>query len=73
MYDYRKLLGRVVEVCGTQYNFAKAMNLSERTISLKMSGKVDFKQSEIDKACEILCIEKDDITDYFFTQNVQNN
>ena len=38
-YDYSKLAGRIVEKFGTQYNFAIAMGLSERTISLKMNGK----------------------------------
>lgn len=73
MYNYSKLSGRIVEICGTQYNFAKEMNLSERTISLKMAGKVEFKQSEIDRACQILKIGKSDIVDYFFNQNVQYN
>lgn len=71
MYNYKKLIGRIVEKCGTQYEFAKRMNLSERTISLKLSGKVEFKQSEIELACRILQINKNEIVKYFFTQNVQ--
>ena len=45
-YDYSKLAGRIVEKFGTQYNFAIAMGLSERTISLKMNGKVSWKDTE---------------------------
>ena len=71
VYNYNKLLGRIIERCGTQYNFAKKMKLSERTISLKLSGKIEFKQSEIDKACEILQISKKEIAEYFFSQKVQ--
>ncbi|MDO4307239.1 MAG: DUF739 family protein [Eubacteriales bacterium] len=71
MYDYRKLSGRITEICGTQYNFAKKINLSERTVSLKLSGKVEFKQGEITKACKILQIEENEISDYFFKQIVQ--
>ena len=71
MYDYSKLIGRIIEKCGTQYNFAKQMNLSERSISLKLSEKVEFKQSEIEKACSVLQIPKTEIMDYFFTLKVQ--
>lgn len=71
MYDYSKLAGKITEICGTQYAFAKEMGLSERTISLKLSGKIEFKQREIEKACKILQIKKKEIVDYFFTQVVQ--
>lgn len=47
--DYRKLRGKIVEVYGTMSNFAKAMGYSERTVSLKINGKVDFSQSDIGK------------------------
>lgn len=73
MYDYSKLSGKITEKYGTQYKFAKAMDLSERSISLKLSGKVEFKQSEIEKACEILEITKKEIVEYFFKQKVQYN
>lgn len=73
MYNYDKLMGRIIERCGTQSNFSKMMCLSERTISLKLSGKIEFKQGEIDKACEILKIKKEEIVEYFFRQKVQQN
>ena len=71
-YDYSKLLGRIVEKYGTQSNFADAMGLSERSISLKLNGKVGWKQHEIVKACEILDISADDLCKYFFTLWVQS-
>ena len=43
-FDYRKLLGRIVEKMGSQSNFSKAMGLSERSMSLKLNSKVPFKQ-----------------------------
>ena len=46
-YNYAKLLGRIVEVVGTQGKFANRMGLSERTISRKLNGKVGWKQAEI--------------------------
>lgn len=72
-YDYSKLLGRIVEKVGTQGHFARQMNLSERTISLKLNGKIGWKQSEIADACKILGISARDISTYFFTLKVQNN
>ena len=66
-YNYSKLLGRIVEKYGTQSRFAEAMGVSERSISLKLNGKVGWKQSEIAKACEVLNIEIQDVCLYFFT------
>ena len=65
-YNYSKLLGRIVEKDGTQCKFAEAIELSERTVSLKLNGRVGWKQTEIAKACEILDIDKSEICEYFF-------
>lgn len=65
-YNYAKLLGRIVEKVGTQSSFADKMGLSERSISLKLNGKVGWKQSEIAKACEVLSIKDNEIPSYFF-------
>lgn len=70
-FDYRKLLGRIIEKMGSQARFAKAMGLSERSMSLKLNSRVPFKQSEICKAVGILGIPEDEISAYFFTQRVQ--
>lgn len=66
-YRYDKLLGRIVEKCGTQAEFAKRMQLSERTVSLKLNGKRPWSQVDIAKACEVLDIELTEIQGYFFT------
>lgn len=73
MYDYSKLSGKIIEVFGTRYNFAKAMGWSERTLSLKMSGIRSWKQPDILKAVDLLKLRVEDIPVYFFKQNVQNN
>lgn len=70
-YDYSKLLGRIKEKCGSQATFARAMDLSERTVVLKLSNRRDWKQNEIDKSCLVLDIPKSDIPIYFFTPIVQ--
>lgn len=66
MYDYSKLQGRIVEKFGNNCNFAIKMGLSERTVSLKLNNKVDFRQKEISKACQLLNIPISKIQDYFF-------
>lgn len=70
-FDYSKLKGRIVEKYGTQIAFSKALGVSERSISLKLNGKVYFAQDEIDKILKLLGIEYSAIKDYFFTEKVQ--
>ena len=72
MFDLRKLKGRIVEMLGSQNKFSEKMGWSERTTSLKISGKIDWKQSEIVKAASILKIPDNEIVLYFFKQKVQN-
>ena len=71
-YDYAKLNGRIVEKCGTQVVFAERMGLSEKTISMKLNNKIAFKQSEIQRALEVLKLKPEDVPIYFFTVKVQN-
>lgn len=68
--DYSKLLGRITEKIGTQAEFANAMGVSERSISLKLNNKVSWKDNEISKAVEILGIDPKDIPVYFFKYKV---
>ena len=67
-FNYAKLLGKIVEIFGTQRRFAEAMGLSERTISLKLNGKMGWKQAEIVKASSVLSIPENSIVEYFFTR-----
>ena len=71
-YDYRKLSGKIVEVCGTQAVFAKRIGISERSVSLKLNNKVAFKQDEIQASLTALRIDPSEISNYFFTPEVQN-
>lgn len=69
-YDYSALCGKIVEICKTQSAFAARMNLSERTVSLKLNNLRTWKQPEIVKACEVLAIPDSDIARYFFKKVV---
>ena len=70
-YNYSKLLGRIIEVFGTQKKFAEAMGFSERTLSNKLTGKTPWDQCDIEKACILLKIPKTQINVYFFKLKVQ--
>ncbi len=70
-YNYSKLNGRITEKFGTQAEFAKAMKLSERSISLKLNNKVEWKQDEILRASKLLGFPQIEIPNYFFNLEVQ--
>jgi|BioPla2DNA2_1021312.scaffolds.fasta_scaffold143024_2 hypothetical protein len=70
LFDYQKLLGKVIEKYGKQYVFAKAMSWSERTCSKKLTGQIEWRQSEILKACKLLGITENEVVTYFFTLKV---
>lgn len=71
-FDYSKLKGKIIEKFGNMYSFAMAMGMSQRTLGLKMSGRIDWKSSEIMKAMELLDVANDEWYCYFFTLKVQN-
>ncbi len=72
-FNYSKLAGRIKEKLGTQGNFASAMELSERSMSLKMNNRKPWKQTEILRACEVLEIDKEQVHLYFFSEKAQRN
>lgn len=65
-FNYTILYSKIIEKYGSQYSFAKEIGLSERSISLKLNGKVGWKQAEIARAIEILEIDSSEIPRYFF-------
>lgn len=69
-YDYRRLEGKIVEVFETQAKFADVMGLSERSVSLKLNNHIEWKQTEISKAANLLNISAAEIPNYFFAERV---
>ena len=69
--DFSKLSGKIVEKYGTQYNFAIALGLSERSLSLKLNDKVGWRAEEMERAIDLLDLDLNDIPAYFFTNIVQ--
>ena len=70
-FDYSKLNGRITEIFNSKKKFAKAMKLSERSISLKLNNQRYWKNNEITTACNLLLIPDNQIRDYFFKPEVQ--
>ena len=70
-FDYSRLRGKIVERFGSQGACAKALGVSQKTLSMKINNKIFFAQDEINKSIELLGIDPVDIDKYFFTQNVQ--
>ena len=70
-FDYSKLLGRIIEVYDNQGNFAIAMRLSERTMSLKLNNIRPWKDNEIKKAMKLLKLPENKVHLYFFKEEVQ--
>ena len=66
MYDYSRLLGKIKEKSKSNAVFSSKLGISERTLSQKLNNKVDFKQHEIIKSCQILDIPDEQIGLYFF-------
>ena len=69
-FDFNKLRGRIVEMYGSQQNFAKEFGVSENTLSLKLNNKVRFTRDDVIKITEMLGIPQDLIGSYFFTEKV---
>lgn len=67
-FDYSKLRGRITEKCGTQKAFSELLGVTEGTLTSKLLGYTYFSQDEIYKSLEILGIEKNKVTLYFFTE-----
>ena len=72
-FDYSMLRGKIREKCGTETAFAKAMGLSNTSVSSKLNAKTMFTQDEILLACAILGIGVDEIPLYFFTPKVKQS
>ena len=71
--DYSRLFGRIAEKGFSQKSLAAAIGISEGQMSLKLTGKYAFKQSDIRKICEELDIGAELIGEYFFTPKVEKS
>lgn len=66
-YTYNKLKGRIIELYGTQRNFAKKVGISKNSMSKKLTCKTEFSQKDIKQWSILLNVKKDEYGEYFFT------
>lgn len=64
--SYSKLRGAIREKFGTQEAFAKAIVMSETTLSSKLTNKTEWTRQEIEDACRLLEIPIAEAHIYFF-------
>ena len=65
---YRKLKGRIVEICGSQREFCKIAGITESLLSRKLNGMCAITQDDVYSWANILKIPAQDIGIYFFPQ-----
>lgn len=67
---YSKLRGKIKEVFRTQALFAAKLGINAASLSSKLNGKSEWTESEILKACFLLCIPIKEVYLYFFEKEV---
>ena len=65
MGEYSKLRGKIIEKCGSVKNFSSLIGKTPNTICAKLKGKSSWKDKDIDAACHILDISKQEAHLYF--------
>jgi DNA-binding Xre family transcriptional regulator len=60
------LIGRLAENSITQEELSKKIGMAPSTLNLKLSGKSEFTVKEINKICNELKIEPENLHSYFF-------
>lgn len=66
IFNYAKLLKRIVDVFGSNDTFATAMSMSKRKMESRLYNVSEFSSSEIEHAVELLKIHPLDISTHFF-------
>ena len=66
-FDYSKLKGKIKEKCDSQKVFAEHLGITEGTLTSKLQGYTYFTQEEIMASVDILGINPETISAYFFT------
>lgn len=70
VFDRNKLKGKIKEIFSTQQKFAKAVGMSEASVSARLNNETELSNKEIRIWAEKLNIS-DEILEYFFTLEVQ--
>lgn len=72
-FDFSRLRGKIREQGKSQADLCAEIGMSTATLSLKLSGKSDFRQEEIMAIAKTLGIAPKQIPYFFFCEKVQKN
>ena len=64
--DYELLRRKILGKYGQTGLFAKDLKVTQSTLSLKLSGKTDWRRAEIEKAARLLSLTADEVWLIFF-------
>lgn len=67
---YNKLKGRIVEIFGSQREFAKKLSTSEQSVTAKLNEHTQFTQKDIILWSEKLGISENQVGTYFFANKL---
>lgn len=68
---YKKLKLKIKEVFDTQEAFAEALGMSYTALNFRLNNKIEWKSSEMFKACKLLGIALCDLYIYFCAEEVE--
>lgn len=70
-FDLSELRGRIKARFGSEKEFAKAMEMTQSSLSPRLNGKIHWSADEIKLACDLLGISSEEVGAYFFTPKVR--
>lgn len=70
MTNTNKLKGRIVEKGYNLSSFSCAVKMSRPCLRHRLNGISEFKVSEIERICKLLDISCEELSEYFFINNV---
>lgn len=73
LFDYKDLKLRIKKFYDTQEAFAAAMEMSYTALNQRLNNVVEWKTSEMVKACELLYIPLTELYLYFFKLKVEKS
>lgn len=68
--SYPRIRGRIIELYGSQENFANVIGKSKTSVSQKLNGSSGFSYNDIVLWAKVLKISVDDIGIYFFNDEL---
>ena len=67
MYNYSKLLARILSKYNSRFEFALEMEMTPQTLINKMKNRIPWNQRQIEQCCDLLDIDRSEIVEYLFT------